>query len=161
VWVEDRAGWPGDPRNVWMQWGVETWPAHLSAFVHLRRNGETVAQADGAPTFWGSELPPRAASGAAYLNDWRQVTIPADAATDGDCGTLAVGLYDPQSGERVPLIERRRTGQSRWPRRARRRSADQACALIPATCGGKWAADVKVAHAKVFHCLWRPKGYGG
>jgi uncharacterized membrane protein len=132
VWVEDRAGWPGDPREVWMQWGVERWPAHLSAFVHLRRNGETVAQADGAPTFW-DELPPRA-TGAAYLNDWRQVTIPADAAIDG-VWTLAVGLYDPQSGQRVPLTS---GDELVIPLAApvAPPPADQACALIPATCGG-------------------------
>jgi uncharacterized membrane protein len=134
VWVEDRAGWSGDPRNVWMQWGVETWPAHLSAFVHLRRNGETVAQADGAPTFWGSGSS-RTETGAAYLNDWRQVTIPADAPADGDWA-LAVGLYDPQSGERVPLS----TGDELTiplPPPGAPPIPDQACALIPATCNGK------------------------
>ncbi len=133
VWVEDCAGWPGDARNVWMQWGVETWPAHLSAFVHLRRNGETVAQADGAPTFWSE--PPRTETGAPFLNDWRQVTIPADAPADGDW-MLAVGLYDPQSGQRVPLS----TGDELTiplPTPSAPPIPDQACALIPATCSGR------------------------
>lgn len=132
VWVEARPGWPGDARNVWLQWGLDAWPPQLSAFVHLRRNGETVTQADGAPSFWSVRHP---VAGAAFLNDWRQVTIPADAPTDGDW-TLAVGLYDPQSGQRVPLTN----GDELivpLPTPAAPPPTDQACALIPATCAAR------------------------
>lgn len=133
VWVETRAGWPGDLRNVWIQWGMATWPPHLSAFVHLRRNGETVAQADGAPAFW--RHPPHTEAAAAILNDWRQVLIPADAPTDG-VWTLAVGLYDPQSGQRVPLAGGDELVMP-LPAPATPPIADQACALIPATCASR------------------------
>ncbi|HHY56226.1 MAG TPA: DUF2079 domain-containing protein [Chloroflexi bacterium] len=131
MWVETQPGWPGAIRNVWLQWGLATWPPELSAFVHLRRNGETLAQADGIPTFWSA---PRPGEGAAFLNDWRQVKLPADAPTDG-AWTLAVGLYDPQSGERVPLADGDELVIA-LPAPTAPPIADQACALIPATCGG-------------------------
>lgn len=133
VWVEDRADWPGAAREVWIQWGMATWPPQLSTFVHLRRNGETVAQADGVPTFW-SELQ-REGANAATLNDWRQVSIPAEAPTDGEW-TLAVGLYDPQSGQRVPLSDGDELVVP-LPSPNAPPLPDQACALIPATCGAR------------------------
>lgn len=133
VWVEARADWPGVPRQVWIQWGMETWPPELSAFVHLRRNGETVAQADGVPTFWSESQ--REAAGVAVLNDWRQVATPVDAPTDG-AWTLAVGLYDPQSGQRVPLA----SGDELilpLPAPVAPPPPDQACALIPESCAAR------------------------
>jgi uncharacterized membrane protein len=128
VWVEETAAWPGAPIDVWVQWGMAPWPEDLSAFVQLRRNGETVAQADGAPAFWPD-------AGAGFLNDWRQVTIPADTPAKGDW-TLALGLYDPQTGQRVPLA----TGDELvipLPAPGAPPIPDQACALIPATCDAR------------------------
>jgi len=133
VWVEDRADWPGAAREVWIQWGMATWPPQLSTFVHLRRNGETVAQADGAPGFWSES--PRGEAGAAILNDWRQVSIPTEAPTDGEWA-LAVGLYDPQSGQRVPLSSGDELVVPLPPPSAPP-TPDQACALIPATCSAR------------------------
>ena len=132
VWVETRPGWPGAPVDVWVQWGMAPWPEGLSAFVQLRRDGATVAQADGAPGFW-------AETGAGLRNDWRQVTIPADTPAGASAGgdwTLALGLYDPQSGVRVPLA----TGDELvipLPAPGAPPIPDQACALIPATCGAR------------------------
>jgi len=129
VWVMDRTAWPGDALDVWLQWGVQSWPENLAAFVHLRRNGETVAQADGAPTLWPG------AGGGAFLNDWRAVTIPAEQPLDG-AWSLAIGLYDPETGQRLPLssgdelvIDAVRVGAPP--------AADQVCALIPATCASQ------------------------
>ena len=68
-------------------------------------------------------------------NDWRQVTIPADALQAG-VWTLALGLYDPQTGERVPLA----TGDELTiplPTPGAPPIPDQACALIPATCDAR------------------------
>ena len=129
VWTQDRTTWPGDAVDLWLQWGVQPWPQHLAAFVHLRHNGETVAQADGAPAFWSGDW------GAPFVNDWRQVTIPAELTADG-VWSLAVGVYDPATGQRIPLasgdefvIDALRVGAPPAP--------DQACSLIPAACASQ------------------------
>lgn len=129
VWVVDRPNWPGGEIDLWLQWGVQPWPQSLAAFVHLRRNGQTVAQADGAPTFWQSD------AGVAFTNDWRQMTIPPDMPADG-LWSLAIGLYDPATGRRIPLsggdeliIDALRVHAPPAP--------DQACALIPTACVGQ------------------------
>ncbi len=129
VWVVDRPVWPGGAVDLWLQWGVQPWPQPLAAFVHLRRNGETVAQADGAPTFWPHDAE------VAFINDWRQVTIPPDVPADG-LWTLAIGAYDPITGQRVLLsgrdeliIDVLRVHAPPAP--------DQACALIPTACASQ------------------------
>ena len=109
-------------------------------FVHLRRNGETVAQQDGAPRFLGESKPIASGSGD-WLNDWRQLTIPQDALVDGEW-TVVVGVYDPISGARLPLVANDgipigdelivgtiHVGNPPVP--------DQACALIPETCASQ------------------------
>lgn len=128
VWVAERNLYPGGNLDLWMRWGASEWPVHLSIFVHLRYNGETVAQADGAPVFWPT------AEG--FLNDWRQLTLPADLSPDGEW-TLAVGVYDPQSGERMVLEngdDALRVGPLRVTAAP---PPDQACALIPQSCAGR------------------------
>jgi uncharacterized membrane protein len=129
VWVMDHSVWPGGAVDLWLQWGVQPWPQPLAAFVHLRRNGETVAQADGAPTFWQSNAE------VAFINDWRQVTVPPNMPADG-LWSLALGVYDPATGQRVPLsggdeliIDALRVHAPPAP--------DQACALIPAACASQ------------------------
>jgi uncharacterized membrane protein len=134
VWVERRTAWPGDVLDLWIQWGVGAWPEQLSAFVHLRRNGETVAQADGVPRFWTNHADANAVDGA-FLNDWRQIAIPPDLPSDGEW-TLALGLYDPQSGARVPLTN----GDeliAPLPAFSHAPPPDQSCALIPSTCASQ------------------------
>ncbi len=135
VWIEDRASWPGDVLDVWVQWGVAQWPEPLSAFVHLRRNGETLAQVDGAPAFLTRSANDEAVAGA-FLNDWRQVTIPADSLLDGEW-TLALGLYDAQSGQRIPLASGGDELTVNLPKLTRPPVANQACALIPQTCAAR------------------------
>jgi len=132
--IADRAYQPGDAVDLWLQWEMQRWPENLAAFVHLRRNGETVAQADGPPGFFGQALSVQT-GGRSFVNDWRQVTIPAGAAAGGDWA-LAVGLYDPQTGERMTLG----AGNELLigPIAVEAASApDQACALIAATCASQ------------------------
>lgn len=135
VWIEDRASWPGDALDVWVQWGVARWPEPLSAFVHLRRNGETIAQMDGAPAFLTS-APNDETVTQTFLNEWRQVTIPADSLLDGEW-TLALGLYDARSGQRIPLASGGDELVVALPKLTEPPIADQACALIPQTCAAR------------------------
>ena len=120
---------------MWVQWGVARWPEPLSAFVHLRRNGETIAQMDGAPAFLTS-APNDETVTQTFLNDWRQVTIPADSLLDGEW-TLALGLYDARSGQRIPLASGGDGLVVALPKLTAPPIADQACALIPQTCAAR------------------------
>lgn len=100
AWLPARTYHPGEAIPIWLQWKLPAWPPGLSAFVHLRRNGANVAQQDGAPEWFG--LPASSQDGT--LNDWRQVTIPPDAPLDG-AWSVVIGVYDPQNGARVPLVD--------------------------------------------------------
>jgi uncharacterized membrane protein len=148
------------PANVLLEWqlegtpdnGVENgWPQDLAAFVHLRHAGSNVDQADGAPQWFGAPARPIAASGrqgtaqTTILNDWRQVTVPAGV-EPGEDWRVVVGLYNPQSGERLPLYGGGQGGQAidavdelelGWIRVAAPPQPDQACALLPATCASQ------------------------
>uniref|UniRef100_A0A7C1FT78 DUF2079 domain-containing protein n=1 Tax=Caldilinea aerophila TaxID=133453 RepID=A0A7C1FT78_9CHLR len=128
VWVSERGLHPGGNLDLWLRWGASEWPTPLSIFVHVRRNGETVAQADGAPRFW------LAAEG--FINDWRQVTLPADLPPDGEW-TLAVGVYNPQSGARMTLENGKDELRIGPLRVMPAPPPDQACALIPQSCAGR------------------------
>ena len=146
--LPDESIWPGATIDVQMTWqDVQSqstdWPSSLSAFVHLRRNGDTVSQADGQPRYF--VRPPlsvsRMSDGETMpLVDWRQLTVPDLAFEDGDGEwSLVVGIYDPISGERVdvvddqgnPIAQEVTIGTLRWSRAP---TPDQACALIQATC---------------------------
>ncbi len=135
AWAEQRATWPGDGVELWLQWQGDAWPEGYTPFVHLRREGETVAQQDGMPRLFA---PPDAAATAqalaanGYANDWRTLLLPADAAPGG-AWEIVVGLYNPESGARLPL----EGGGEEFV--AARLSvapavADQTCALITDTC---------------------------
>ncbi len=139
-WLAEQNHWPGDGVDLWARWDLDGWPDNLSAFVHLRHNGETVAQQDGSPRFLGESTQSRSES-AVWLNDWRQLTIPLDALPEGEW-TVVVGVYDPSTGERLPMVADDGTpigdelvvgtvdvGYPPVP--------DQACALIPATCAAQ------------------------
>lgn len=128
AWVPERSLHPGGDLDLWMRWEAPAWPEQLSAFVHLRRNGEIVTQADGAPIFWP------AADG--FINDWRQMTIPADLPPEGEW-SLAVGVYDPRSGVRLPL-ENGEDALIIGPlRMTTPPPPDQTCALIPQSCAAQ------------------------
>lgn len=132
--IADRVYRPGEAVDLWLQWEIERWPENLAVFVHLRHNGETVAQADGPPTFFGKPLPVQAGE-RSLVSDWRQVAIPAGATADGDW-MLAIGIYNPQTGERMGL-----GAGNELPigplKVAAAPAPDQACALLTATCASQ------------------------
>ena len=143
--------WPGATVDVLMRWQGDAWPQDLSTFVHLRRDGETVSQADGQPRYFvrpplsAAESPGAESSGAKAMSliDWRQLSVPDIAIDDGEGEwSLVVGIYDPSTGERVnvvddqgnPTAQEVTVGTLRWSEAP---VPDQACALIPATCASQ------------------------
>lgn len=135
--------WAGGPLEVALRWetvGAETvgaWPAGVSVFVHLRREGETQAQQDGAPRYFVPTAIPTAIPTAGRWADWRQMTVPPTADL-GATWTVVVGLYDPATGARLPLADGAgdevtlatlTLGPPPVP--------DQACALIVETCAAQ------------------------
>jgi hypothetical protein len=113
-WLPDQPA-AGQPLDILLQWqlsagaqtGAEAWPPELAAFVHLRRNGENIVQADGAPQMFGRPSPLVAPSSelkdtAFFLNDWRQVTSETACTVEAACQVVA-GVYNPGSGERLAL----------------------------------------------------------
>ena len=156
-WLPTTPVTAGRQANVLLEWQLEGtpesdagngWPQELAAFVHLRHAGANAAQADGAPQWFGEPPRPVAPAGqphAAILNDWRQVTVPAGAESSEDW-QFVVGLYNPQSGERVPLHPIGPSGQANGVvdelelgsiRVVAPPQGDQACALLPATCASQ------------------------
>jgi hypothetical protein len=128
--------WPGAPLNLWLNWQGDAWPTGAEVFVHLRRDGVNQNQQDGAPRYFipygalPSSLPARG------LADWRQLRVPEDA-QPGEW-TVAVGLYDPATGQRFPLavgagdelvLGPLPLGEPPTP--------DQACALVSASCASQ------------------------
>jgi hypothetical protein len=140
AWLPDRPVWPGAALDVWLQWEGAAWPDNLAAFVHLRRNGENVAQTDGPPRFFGDAVQASQAVATGHISDWRQLQIPADAAT-GSGWQVVVGLYDPATGVRAPLtlgngapVDELVVGTLHMTAPP---APDQACALLPATCASQ------------------------
>ncbi len=135
-WLEERATWPGDTLDVWLQWQGARWPAHLVPFVHLRRDGDNVAQQDGAPRFFAEQDAAALLARQGFVNDWRGLAIPPDAEVAGEW-RVVVGLYDPQTGERARLAggagDEAVVGRVRMTPPA----PDQACALVPAACASQ------------------------
>ncbi len=162
-WLPNGAVAAGQPVNVLLEWelagdstGANTggWPQGLAAFVHLRHEGITVGQADGPPQWFGrpatavptdDHIAGRSNSQIIRLNDWRQVTLPVDAMAGGEW-RVAVGVYDPQTGQRLPLqLEHTSSSGSEEAISAdelplgtipvvSQPPPDQTCALLPATC---------------------------
>ncbi len=124
--------WPNGSLTLWLQWDNLTWPSEWSVFVHLRHNGETIAQSDGAPKL-GALTPP--------LNDFRQLLIPAEIGV-GEQVEVVVGLYQQQTGQRADLLD---AGGNVLTNELTIGTVelvsapmpDQACALIPATCAAQ------------------------
>jgi len=97
---------PGQEMTVTLFWHAVTATAPLSAdytvFTHLRDAADhTVAQADALPLagFYRTS----AWQVGEILNDTHRLTLPADLKP----GTyrIIVGLYDPQTGQRLPLLD--------------------------------------------------------
>ena len=124
----------GEKLALHLLWGDQTfgeWPAHLVAFVHLRQGETTVAQADGAPRFFVAN------TSAAGLAEWRQLALPSTILPGAEV-TVAVGLYDPVTGERVSLQAGNANEVVTGPITVVTPPLpDQACALIPATCAAQ------------------------
>ncbi|MCE7983423.1 MAG: DUF2079 domain-containing protein [Caldilinea sp. CFX5] len=124
----------GGKLDLHLLWGDETfadWPAHLVAFVHLRQGETTLAQADGPPRFFTINSP------VAGLAEWRQLALPATL-LPGAQVTVAIGLYDPVTGERVSLQVGNANEMIVGPITVVAPPLpDQACALIPATCAAQ------------------------
>ncbi len=135
---------PGSALYLQLAWGKETWvdwPANLAVFVHVRQAEATVAQADGAPRFFQLATAAHNGQTKQWLTEWRQLEIPATV-TIGVPITLAVGLYDPATGERVPLQPATAQGSDNavllGPISVQAAPLpDQSCALIPATCASQ------------------------
>ena len=136
--------WPGGALDLLLNWQGDVWPEELTVFVHVRRNDHNVAQSDGPPR-WFVALPPSRWIETG-LPDWRQLTLPVDAsladASSAGEWQVAVGLYNRNSGERMPLLDGNgqpfadelimgplEMGPPPLP--------DQACALIGETCNAQ------------------------
>jgi len=93
---------PGQPVRLDLMWRVDEPPDQpYSAFVHLvDGTGHTLAQADDAPRHGMTPLPHLAPGEA--LTDCRALMIPRDAPMGQY--TLRAGLYDPATGQRVPVL---------------------------------------------------------
>ncbi|MBX3001852.1 MAG: DUF2079 domain-containing protein [Caldilineaceae bacterium] len=136
AWLPRRAT-AGHPLDLWLHW-QQTDPLAFERympFVHLRRDGETLAQADGWPRFFVS-LPRSAAD----LSDWRQLWLPADLPS-GEV-EVYIGLFDPITGERLDAFDAggRPVGNELLLGRVRVDPPlvpDQACALIPPACASQ------------------------
>jgi hypothetical protein len=131
AWLDGESVRPGGNVDLWLQWSGEAWPQRATAFVHLRRAGENVAQADGLPRVFVEQDAAQMA-GAGFVNDWRSLAVPADA-TPGSEFDVMVGLYDATTGARIPLTagdHEVRVGSVR----VADAPPDQACALLPETC---------------------------
>jgi hypothetical protein len=93
----------GQPLDLLLQWqlggAAAAWPPELAAFVHLRHNGENVAQADGAPIWFGRPAPVEPSS---VIADWRR--LPANCPAGETCQVVG-GVYNPQTGERLSWLD--------------------------------------------------------
>jgi hypothetical protein len=136
AWLPRRVT-AGHPLDLWLHWqqSEEIPFARVMPFVHLRRDGETLAQADGWPRYF---VPlPRSAEN---LSDWRQLSLPADL-PPGEV-ELYIGLFDPITGERLDTFDAggRPVGNELLLGRVRIDPPlipDQTCALIPAACASQ------------------------
>ncbi|MBI1297982.1 DUF2079 domain-containing protein [bacterium] len=118
-----------------LTWQIED-PALLERyvpFVHLRQDGQTIAQRDGYPRFFMT--PPLGAS----ILDWRQIHVPVGALGEAE---VVIGLFDPSTGERIDVFDAggRPVGNELSLGRVTILPPlvpDQACALIPAACASQ------------------------
>lgn len=141
--VVDGPGiWPGKTVAVPLAWhGAPAWPAGIDVFVHLRDGDGNVAQNDGRPRYFVTYAADGAALPAGGADDRRQLTVPPDARLDGDYHVV-IGLYVPQTGARLDVVAPDGTplGQELTIATLRPTAPpvpDQACALIPDTCGAQ------------------------
>jgi hypothetical protein len=126
---------------LWLRWRGTDWPAGKTVFVHLRAGGQIMAQHDGSPRFFVPYDPDLILAQRGTIDDVRPLHIPTDL-QPGTMLTLVVGLYEPTSGTRLPLVDQAGAplGEE-WVIGQLPVVAppvpDQACAMIPATCGAQ------------------------
>ena len=132
----------GAKLNLHLVWGGGSfgdWPANHSLFVHLRQGETTIAQADGPPRFFYTEkLTVGSESAGIRIHEWRQLTLPENVAP-GEQLIVAMGLYNPATGERLILQQATDQGTDNellaGPIKVESPPIpDQACALVPASC---------------------------
>ena len=144
AWMLAQAIWPGEVVNLWLHWqtAASTWPAGATVFVHLRQAGNNRVQADGLPRYFVNYPLAQQLAHQGYANDWRQLTVPADAVPSSDSWQVVIGLYDVKSGRRFAVVSP--SGQplgdelvvGTWPMKSKP-VPDQTCALIPETCAAQ------------------------
>lgn len=94
---------PGETARLTLYWhaldtGMESW----KVFIHIvGAQGQLLAQQDGIPVGW--TIPTDTWVKGEFITDEYTLTIPPDS-TPGTC-TVRVGMYNPDSGERLPAIE--------------------------------------------------------
>ncbi len=98
-WLAQEPGW----LEVGLTWRTEGFlDADWTVFVHLRdAAGKTVAQGDSPPA--GGAWPTSLWLPGARVRDVHTVTLPSPALPSGEY-ELVVGLYNPATGERLPLL---------------------------------------------------------
>jgi 4-amino-4-deoxy-L-arabinose transferase-like glycosyltransferase len=89
------------PSNLTLYWQVTEKPDHvISVFVHLLdESGEIVAQSDQ----WPGGLPANLWAVGQVITDEHTLNLPPDL-PPGEY-TLAIGLYDPATGQRLPALD--------------------------------------------------------
>jgi hypothetical protein len=136
AWLPQTSLWPGAPLDLWLQWQTAVWPDDVAAFVHLRREGENQDQQDGAPRLIIDYTTQATLVQSSGLADWRQLRVPETA--QPGVWTVVMGLYDPATGERLPLTD---SSGDEWAVGDVKVGAplvpDQACALVAASCAAQ------------------------
>ena len=126
-------------------WGGDSlvdWPVNYALFVHLRQGATTIAQVDGPPRFFYTEAVTEGSkSTGIQIHEWRQLDLP-ESIKAGEQVIVAIGLYNPATGER--LILQQATAQGTDNELLTGPIAvgvqpipDQACALVPASCASQ------------------------
>lgn len=133
---------PGKPFLVWLRWRGVAWPEQKTVFVHLRVNGNTVTQQDGMPRFFLFPDANHLLASDGVLEDVRELTIPEEVPL-GAKASVVVGLYDEESGVRLPIIDHNGMPMGEewvvgdYPI-VPSATPDQACAMIPASCATQY-----------------------
>lgn len=135
AWLAQRSTSAEGGIDLWLLWQRDlTLLQTYTPFVHLRQNGENRQQADGPPTWFVQPDPLLQES---RLLDWRQIPLPFS--NDKAGWQVVIGLYNPATGERLPLADGQKMSQGDELTVGATRSPslptpDQSCALIPLTC---------------------------
>ncbi|NOX63637.1 MAG: DUF2079 domain-containing protein [Chloroflexi bacterium] len=131
IWTPNKPVAAGRRFDVYLRWS-DALPEKYALFVHLRDGEQLISQSDGPPrVFIQTE-------NAQPIRDWRQLSVPNDSPA-GKRLSLVFGLYDYESGARLPWVDA--SGQiqgDEFPLGAIVVAPppipDQACALAPQTC---------------------------